>query len=58
MIFLFPKKYHWFVTIMGRCVIPITLGNFYLFGLTTYLSIKWGLANDKETLDKDEKKDK
>jgi hypothetical protein len=43
---------------MGRCVIPITLGNFYLFGLTTYLSIKWGLANDKETLDKDEKKDK
>jgi len=55
MLFLFPKRYHWFVTILGRCIIPITLGNTYLFGVSTYLSVKWGLANDKVTEERKQK---
>lgn len=51
MLFTFPKTYHWFVTILGRCIIPITLANFHLFHNCTYIGIKMGLSNAKETFD-------
>jgi hypothetical protein len=49
MILLFPKKYHWYVTILGRGTVPLILGCFYLFGVSTFLSLKWGLCNNKVT---------
>jgi hypothetical protein len=55
-VFLFPKTYHWFIVLLGRTVVPVGLGNFYLFALTKWLSLKAGLAISKETSDKEQQK--
>jgi len=53
-IFLFPKKgYHWFSVMMFRTVIPVTLGNFYLFGFSKWISLKVGLINTTVRTDLD-----
>jgi hypothetical protein len=55
-VFLFPKTYHWFIVLLGRTVVPVGLGNFYLFALTKWQSLKAGLANPKVTTDKELRK--
>ena len=46
--FVFPKhKYHWVVTTLCRTVIPVSLGNFALFGLAKFVSFKAGLINEQ-----------
>lgn len=44
--FLFPKKgYNWVLTMMVRTVIPMTLGNCYLFAMSKYVGNAFGIIN-------------
>jgi hypothetical protein len=44
--FLFPKKgYNWLITLFIRTVIPMTLGNCYLFALSKYVGKAFGTIN-------------
>ena len=53
-IFLFPKRFHWSIVVLGRIVVPVGLGNFYLFGLSKWIFIKLGLANLKKSSDNEQ----
>ena len=45
-IFLCPKEgITWWHKLLFKVVVPITLGNFYLFGCSKYVALKAGLIN-------------
>ena len=47
-IFLCPSHgIHWTTKLIAKTVVPITLGNFYLFGFSKYVGLKAGLINTK-----------
>ena len=44
--FFFPKKgFHWVLTMLMRTVIPMTLGNCYLFAMSKFIGNKFGVIN-------------
>ena len=46
-IILCPKDVHWTTKLICKTVIPISLGNFYLFSCSKYVGLKAGLINTK-----------
>ena len=53
--FVCPKTgIHWCVKLLFRTVVPISLGNFYLYACSKYVGHKAGLINPKEDLSDDE----
>ena len=46
------KGIHWATKLMCKTVIPISLGNFYLFSCSKYFALQSGLMNT--TIDEDE----
>jgi hypothetical protein len=49
--FLMPKYgYHWLPTVVFRTVVPVSMGNCFLFGFSKYIGHRFNLINDS-TLD-------
>ena len=43
---LFPKTgYHWSTVMMARTVVPVSLGNFYLYACSKYVGLKLDMIN-------------
>ena len=50
LIVLCPKSgIHWVTKMILKTVIPVTLGNLYLYSCTKYIGYKFGLINEAES---------
>jgi len=52
---LCPKTgLHWATKLVLKTIIPVSLGNLYLYACTKYVGWKCGLINDEEVISDDE----